>query len=566
MNRNTETHFSYLPINKFKRSVFNIPHSHKTSFDMAQIVPILLDMSVNPGETRSLMQASVVRMQTPKYPIMDNLFMDIYYFYVPFRILWEHYKEFEGENTQTPWYSTTEYVMPKMNSGTGITAKTFFDYIAVPTNVANLNFNDLAHRAYLMIYNEWFRDQNLIAPYQIRKGDSAPTFNASSTDPMVNGKLLKAAKLHDYFTSALPGPQKGPAQTISLGTVAPVSIYGNGKTLGLVNTYETQGEPSAVGIASGTDTNNSMGVFMARGIGNIGDNAELANISNGDLKYLGLTKYSNASGITGIADLTNATAATINALRLDFAIQRVLEKDARQGTRYRELIRSHWGTTTGDARVQIPEYIGGKRLPININQVLQNSETGTTPLGETGAYSCTADADKMYSHSFVERGLILGLAVVRQEHTYQQGLNRFMSKSRRFDWYLPTLAFLGEQGILNSELYAQGASAINPDTNVAYDDEIFGFQERWAEYRYTPSIITAEMRSNYALSLDVWHLGDDYSSMPYLGQEFIEETDEYLKRAIIVQNQNQFWADFYFEETKVSEMPVYSVPGLIDHF
>lgn len=549
MNRNTETHFSYLPINKFKRSVFNIPHSHKTSFDMAQIVPILLDMSVNPGETRSLMQASVVRMQTPKYPIMDNLFMDIYYFYVPFRILWDHFKEYEGENTQTPWYSSTEYVMPKMNSGTGITAKTFFDYIAVPTNVANLNFNDLAHRAYLMIYNEWFRDQNLIAPYQIRKGDNAPTFNASSTDPMVNGKLLKAAKLHDYFTSALPGPQKGPAQTISLGTVAPVQSNG---TVPLFSTTATSG---------GTLSNKSL-CYNQGGGGQYHANDAFfggndAGTSNGVI-------FGSNTGL--IADLTNATAATINALRLDFAIQRVLEKDARQGTRYRELIRSHWGTTTGDARVQIPEYIGGKRLPININQVLQNSETGTTPLGETGAYSCTADADKMYSHSFVERGLILGLAVIRQEHTYQQGLNRFMSKSRRFDWYLPTLAFLGEQGILNSELYAQGASAINPDTNVPYDDEIFGFQERWAEYRYTPSIITAEMRSNYALSLDVWHLGDDYSSMPYLGQEFIEETDEYLKRAIIVQNQNQFWADFYFEETKVSEMPVYSVPGLIDHF
>lgn len=557
MNRNTETHFSYLPINKFKRSVFNIPHSHKTSFDMAQIVPILLDMSVNPGETRSLMQASVVRMQTPKYPIMDNLFMDIYYFYVPFRILWDHYKEYEGENTQTPWYSTTEYVMPKMNSGTGITAKTFFDYIAVPTNVANLNFNDLAHRAYLMIYNEWFRDQNLIAPYQIRKGDSAPTFNASSTDPMVNGKLLKAAKLHDYFTSALPGPQKGPAQTISLGTVAPV--MGNGLTLGLTDGSRNLGLANSRGADNWTATIARTN-YYGTNAGTVAGNLQ----TDTNQKTLGVTTNSAYSGL--IADLTNATAATINALRLDFAIQRVLEKDARQGTRYRELVRSHWGTTTGDARVQIPEYIGGKRLPININQVLQNSETGTTPLGETGAYSCTADADKMYSHSFVERGLILGLAVIRQEHTYQQGLNRFMSKSRRFDWYLPTLAFLGEQGILNSELYAQGASAINPDTNVPYDDEIFGFQERWAEYRYTPSIITAEMRSNYALSLDMWHLGDDYSSMPYLGQEFIEETDEYLKRAIIVQNQNQFWADFYFEETKVSEMPVYSVPGLIDHF
>lgn len=557
MNRNTETHFSYLPINKFKRSVFNIPHSHKTSFDMAQIVPILLDMSVNPGETRSLMQASVVRMQTPKYPIMDNLFMDIYYFYVPFRILWDHFKEYEGENTQTPWYSSTEYVMPKMNSGTGITAKTFFDYIAVPTNVANLNFNDLAHRAYLMIYNEWFRDQNLIAPYQIRKGDNAPTFNASSTDPMVNGKLLKAAKLHDYFTSALPGPQKGPAQTISLGTVAPV--MGNGLTLGLTDGSRNLGLANSRGADNWTATiarTNYYGTNAGTTAGNTQTDT--------NQKTLGVTTNSAYSGL--IADLTNATAATINALRLDFAIQRVLEKDARQGTRYRELIRSHWGTTTGDARVQIPEYIGGKRLPININQVLQNSETGTTPLGETGAYSCTADADKMYSHSFVERGLILGLAVIRQEHTYQQGLNRFMSKSRRFDWYLPTLAFLGEQGILNSELYAQGANAINPDTNIPYDNEIFGFQERWAEYRYAPSIITAEMRSNYALSLDVWHLGDDYSSMPYLGQEFIEETDEYLKRAIIVQNQNQFWADFYFEETKVSEMPVYSVPGLIDHF
>ena len=555
MNRNTESHFSYLPTGKFNRSKFHLEHIHKTSFNMADLVPIYFDMSITAGDTHSVKQASVIRMQTPKFPIMDNIYMDIYYFYVPYRILWNHFKDFMGENTTGPFYSTTEYTIPKMNSGSGVQAKTFFDYIGVPTGIANTEFSDLPIRAYVMIYNEWFRDQNLIAPYIIRNGDTAPNYDSTSTDPSINGKLLKIAKAHDYFTSALPEPQKGPAQTISLGTVAPV--IGNGMTIGLTDGTNNVGLwniTSSPARLSATDNQYGTNAGSVTTQGNFATNNA----------GLGLTTDSTKSGL--IADLTNATAATINAMRWDFAIQRVLEKDARGGTRYREIMKNHFGVNTGDARVQIPEYLGGKRIPININQVLQNTPTSTTPLGQTGAYSCTADADFMFTKSFVEPGMIFGIGAVRQTHTYQQGLNRFLSKSRRFDWYLPTLAYLGEQAILNSELYCQGLSVINSQSNVAYDLETFGFQERWAEYRYMPSRVSAEMRSNYATSLDSWHLADNYANMPILGQQFIEETDTYLKRAIVFQNIDQFWADFYFENEKVSEMPVYSIPGLIDHF
>ena len=549
MNRNTESHFSYLPTGRFNRSKFHLEHIHKTSFNMADLVPIYFDMSITAGDTHSLKQASVIRMQTPKFPLMDNLYMDIYYFYVPYRILWTHFKDFVGENTTGPFYSTTEYTIPMMNSGSGIQAKTFFDYIGVPTGIANLEFSDLPLRAYLMIYNEWFRDQNLIAPYIIRNGDTAPNYDSTSTDPSINGQLLKIARAHDYFSSALPEPQKGPAQTISLGTVAPV--IGNGN---IIN-FHTQ-------ATNAPDTNLLLsGQSISGNYNTIGFDKTGQTTPNGTLM---VSEDPTKSGL--VADLTNATAATINAMRWDFAIQRVLEKDARGGTRYREIMKNHFGVNTGDARVQIPEYLGGKRIPININQVLQSTPTTTTPLGQTGAYSCTADADFMFTKSFVEPGMIFGIGAVRQTHTYQQGLNRFLSKTRRYHWYLPTLAYLGEQAILNKEIYAQGASVINSQSGIAYDEETFGFQERWAEYRYMPSRVSSEMRSNYATSLDSWHLADNYANMPVLGQQFIEETDTYLKRAIILQNIDQFWADFYFENEKVSEMPVYSVPGLIDHF
>ena len=571
MDRNTESHFSVNPTNiDMQRSIFNRSCQHKTTFNTGDLIPIYVD-EVLPGDTFTLDMSTAIRMATPIFPIMDNLNVDFYYFFVPNRLVWEHWREFCGENRTTAWEQQTEYEIPQIvaPASTGWTKGTIADYMGIPTGIADLSVNALPFRAYCLIWNEWFRDQNNKDPAMITLDETTQT-GTNSGDYVTNAELgalpLKAAKYHDYFTSALPEPQKGPDVSLPIsGITGTFDVIGNDKTLGLKGT--TNGTDDAYyGLFS--DANDNL-----RGR-KLDYNTTIKSESAGgayphDLRTLGITDEKGKSGMIVPID-TTANAVTINMLRQSFAIQRMLEKDARGGTRYTELIRSHFGVVSPDARQQRPEYLGGTRVPIQIDQVLQTSGTYTqtgvtnTPQGTTAAYSLTNMAGSMFTKSFTEHGYIIGLAVVRTEHTYQQGLERMWSRNSRYDFYWPALANLGEQAILNKEIYAQGPNITDASGNIV-DDQAFGYQEAWAEYRYKPDRVSGQFRSNLVDSLDAWHLADSYNSLPQLSSDWIDETDVNVDRVIATQNEDQFIADFYFSVKAARPMPLYSIPGLLDH-
>lgn len=538
MNRNTEMHFSSNPTNiDIPRSKFNIPFDHKTTLNTGALTPIGLWETL-PGDTCKIDLASLIRMTTPIYPVMDNAFMDIYFFSVPNRLVWEHWKEFMGENTTSYWTQEIEYTMPQITAPEGGWTKgTIADYFGIPIGVENISVSALPFRGLALIYNEWFRDENLVEPLDINKGDATTTGSNgtdATNDVQCGGMPPKVAKYADYFTTALPSPQKGPDVYIPLGKTAPVIATNEG---GLPTGYtmpeifaNKQVTTSRTAGAEWTLTKNS-------------DNT-LNDIANGQAFNLGV-------------DLSTANGATINQLRQAFAIQRMYEKDARGGTRYTELIRSHFSVISPDARQQRPEYLGGKRIPINITQVLQTSSTDTTsPQGNVAAMSLTIDNEGMFTKSFTEHGYVFALACIRTEHTYQQGIERMWNRKNREDFYFPTLANIGEQYIKNKEIYAQGTDE---------DEEAFGYQEAWAEYRYKPNRISGELRSTYSTPLDAWHYGDKYNQLPTLSAEWVAETKVNVERTLAVQNQDQFIGDFYFNTTWTRPMPIYSIPGLIDH-
>lgn len=550
MNRNTESHFAVNPINlDIQRSRFNRPSGHKTTFDTGKLIPVYLD-EVLPGDTFQMDMASVVRMTTPIYPVMDNANMDVYFFFVPNRLVWEHWKEFNGENNTTHWEQPTEYEIPQITAPTGGWEKgTIMDYMGIPTKIAGLSVSALPVRAYCKIWNEWFRDQNLKDPAMVSM-DETTTAGANTGDYVTNAEKgaepLQVAKYHDYFTSALPEPQKGPDVTIGgLAGYAPVTTREQTITQ---PTKSMQWYQNGLGIPS----SQYRGQIAITGT-NPADMVITENSQNGTPK--GLIAPANLW-----ADMSNGTPTSINALRQAFAIQRLYEKDARGGTRYTEIIRAHFGVTSPDARQQRPEYLGGTRIPINMDQVVQtsNSSEGNTPQGNTAAYSLTSFNQSMFTHSFTEHGYILGLVCIRTEHTYQQGIERMWSRKKRLDFYWPTLANIGEQAILNKEIYAQGN---------ATDDEAFGYQEAWADYRYKPSRVSAAMRSNYKATLDAWHYADYYTAQPILSSAWIDETVANVDRTLSVQSsvEDQFIGDFYFDCKVTRPMPLYSIPGLIDH-
>ena len=569
MSRNAESHFAVNPTRiDMSRSRFDRSSSYKTTFNVGQIIPFYVD-EVLPGDTFSIDTSKVVRMQTLLTPVMDDIFLDTYYFFVPNRLTWNHWKQFMGENTESAWIPSVEYEIPQLTAPEGgWNIGTIADYMGIPTGVSGLSVNALPFRAYALIMNEWFRDENLSDPLNIpvtdatEQGVNTGTF---VTDVAKGGLPYTAAKYHDYFTSALPAPQKGPDVTIPVGTAGPYPVVAQSNIVpnpgdvglkfvpynatftnagqqwtGQVN--ELRGNTGASGaIGTPTAQNSSCGVVTT------------------NFQFDGSAEKIIPNNLWAI-DSGEAAVATINQLRLAFQIQKLYERDARGGTRYIEILKSHFGVTSPDARLQRPEYLGGNRIPININQVVQSSSTDAsgTPQGNTAAYSLTSDNHSDFTKSFVEHGFLIGVMVARYRHTYQQGLERFWSRKDRFDYYFPVFANIGEQAIKNKEIYAQGTEK---------DDEVFGYQEAWADYRYRPNRVTGEMRSAAPQSLDVWHLGDDYESLPSLSDSWIREDSKTVNRVLAVSDNvsAQLFCDIYVRNFCTRPMPLYSIPGLIDH-
>ncbi len=548
-NRNTESHFSQIPRANIRRASFKRDYSNTTTINEGDIVPIYVD-EVLPGDTVSLTQNSLVRMATPIYPVMDNCYMDIYYFFCPNRLLWEHWENLMGQNDDSYWAPKTEYSVPQTTAPSGgWEVGTIADYMGIPTGVSNISVNSLPFRAYARIWNEWFRDENLQQPV-LQDTDDA-TENGSSgggelSHPQRGGKPLKAGKMHDYFTSCLPEPQKGEASAV------PIDIALNAEVVTTSRNHDVGGTALFWKAINGTPTVNKGYQIGA----DFRTSTEYAITETSGTYGQPSSTFMMAPSNLELKESSTATSIDINELRQAIAIQHILEADARGGTRYTELLKNEFGVTSPDSRLQRTEYIGGNRIPINISQVIQQSATDqTSPQGNTAAYSLTTSRNKMVSYSATEHGYILGLAVIRVDHSYQQGLRRMWSRKRRFDFYHPMLANLGEMEVLNKEIYCQGK---------AEDDDVFGYQEAWADYRYHPNMVTGEMRSTAPQPLDAWHYADHYEELPVLSSEWIQEGKENIDRTIAVQSEvsHQFIANFYYEQIWTRPMPIYSVPGL----
>lgn len=517
--------FSQVPKAEIPRSTFDRSHGYKTTFDAGYLVPVLVDEAL-PGDTFNVNLTAFARLATPIFPIMDNLKMDTFFFSVPIRLVWDNWQKFNGEQRNPG--DSTDYTVPQMVSPavTGYLANSLHDYFGLPTQVPGLSHSSLWHRAYNLIFREWFRDQNLQSSVVVDTDDGP--------DNPADYVLLRRGKRHDYFTSCLPWPQKGDAVQIPLGGDAPV-------------VYQWKG----AGVAQRVH-DQSTGNYSST----LGD---LATSAAGNLSITGgaAGRHIDPNG-TLFADLSAATAATINSLRQAFQIQKIFERDARGGTRYTEIIKAHFGVTSPDARLQRPEYLGGGSSPVNVSPIPQTSGTdATSPQGNLAAMGTALLRNHGFTTSFTEHCLIIGLVSVRADLTYQQGLDRMWSRRTRFDYYWPALSHIGEQAVLRKEIYATGVPAT--------DDIVFGYQERYAEYRYKPSRITGEFRSNFAQSLDAWHLAQDFASAPVLDATFIVENPP-VDRVIAVQTEPHFLYDSFIKMKCARPMPVFGVPGLIDHF
>lgn len=554
MNRNVESHFALNPTRiDMSRSTFDRSSSVKTSFNVGDVVPFFLE-EVLPGDTFNVRTSKVVRMQTLLTPMMDNVYLDSYYFFVPNRLVWNHWKEFNGENTESAWIPSTDYSVPQITSpSAGWSVGTLADYFGLPTGVGGLSVSALPFRAYALVINEWFRDQNLQDPLVVPVDDATVAgVNTGNfvTDCAKGGLPYIASKYHDYYTSCLPAPQKGRDVTLSVASQGDLPVIAKSDKTPLSKVpvkveQFTSSSSSWINIPGGSlglDPNGSSDMGVAVGV---------PSMTTSKLGFSNL--WAQNSG--------NAIVATINQLRMAFQIQKLYERDARGGTRYIEVLKSHFGVTSPDARLQRPEYLGGNRVPINVNQVIQQSGTGAgadTPQGTVVGMSQTTDSNHDFMKSFTEHGYIIGVMVARYDHTYQQGIERHWSRKTRFDYYWPVFANIGEQAVLNKEIFAQG---------TAKDDEVFGYQEAWSDYRYKPNRVTGEMRSAYDQSLDVWHLADDYASLPSLSDSWIREDKNTVDRVLAVKSSvsDQLFADIYVSNRATRPMPMYSVPGLIDH-
>ena len=517
--RSVMTHqFSEVPRAEIPRSSFDRSHGLKTTFDAGLLVPIFLDEAL-PGDTFNLNMSGFARLATPIFPIMDNMYMETFFFAVPNRLLWTNWQKFCGEQDDPG--DSIDFTIPVLGGGTvTMTVGDLGDYMGLPLTFQTdeTNVSALPFRAYRKIYNQWFRDENLQDSVTESNGNGPDTATLSG----FTVAPLRRGKRHDYFTSALTAPQKGTSVSLPLGTSADIhTAAAIGATVGL--------QSDATSAFQNMDADTALWHVSA-------DQTTPAN-----------KMY---------ADLSTATAATINQLRQAFATQKVLERDARGGTRYTEIIKSHFGVTSPDARLQRPEFLGGGSSPVIINQVANTSSTATEPQGDLAGYGTASLMGHGFTKSFTEHCILIGLISVRADLTYQQGINRSWSRATRFDYFWPALSHIGEQTVLNKEIWSDGS--VN-------DDLVFGYQERYAEYRYKPSQITGLMRSDAPGTLDAWHLSQDFATLPVLDTTFIQDTPP-VDRVIAVPAEPHFIFDAHFSMRCARPMPLYGVPGLIDHF
>ena len=554
MNRNNERHFNQIPEMKASRTRFNRDQTILTTFDSGKLIPFYVD-EVLPGDTFSVDTSAIIRMTTPKYPVMDDAFIDFYYFYCPNRILWDNFKQFMGEVEATPWMPTKTYKVPEIiikgTKESGLPYEgSILDYMGVPTNVkGTFKVNALPIRAYVKIWNEYFRDENVGNAAVIKTDDVDVSYEDSSSDNInvtINvackgGRCLPVNKFHDYFTSCLPYPQRGPEVNMPMQGNARITGYTSDKFNERAPLYVTSFHDGSTN--PGNIKDKLYAIAEDGGTGstylNIGDGTG----SDHSVVYLG-------------ADLGSVTAATINDLRKAVAVQQYYEALARGGSRYREQVQALWNVVISDKTVQIPEYLGGGRYHVNINQIVQTSGQQTnadTPIGETGAMSVTPINENSFTKSFEEHGFVIGVCCVRHNHSYQQGLERFWSRTDRLDYYVPQFANLGEQPVKKKEIMLTGGAS---------DEETFGYQEAWADYRMKPNRVSGKMRSNAAGTLDFWHYADKYEKAPTLSQEWMAEGKVEIARTLIVQDEPQFFGAIRVANKTTRRMPLYSVPGL----
>lgn len=556
MNRNNERHFNQIPEMKASRTRFNRDQIILTTFDSGKLIPFYVD-EVLPGDTFSIDTSAIIRMTTPKYPVMDDAFIDFYYFYCPNRILWDNFKYFMGEVEEKPWMPPKNYSVPKIvvngkSDNPEPYEESILDYMGVPTKIKNqFKVNALPIRGYVKIWNEFFRDENVDNAATIKTDDQSINYqDGREEDDQTEGILLKAIgggrclpvnKFHDYFSSCLPYAQRGPEVTLPLQGNATINGYKDQNLKEKTNLYANS---FFDGSTTAGNVKNKLYAISTLG----GKEQAYVNVGTGtgevhDVVYLG-------------ADLASVTAATINDLRKAVAVQQYYEALARGGSRYREQVKALWDVVISDKTVQVPEYLGGGRYHVNMNQIVQTSgqqSDNDTPIGETGAMSVTPINESSFTKSFEEHGFVIGVCCVRHNHSYQQGLERFWSRTDRLDYYVPQFANLGEQPVKKKEIMLTG---------TATDEDTFGYQEAWADYRMKPNRVSGKMRSNATGTLDFWHYADNYENVPTLSQEWMAEGKKEIARTLIVQNEPQFFGAIRIANKTTRRMPLYSVPGL----